>query len=40
LLPPHIPDMLIIQTGQLMIGDFHSIRFSALTAAPGCIIHF
>ena len=32
--------MLIIQTGQLMIGDFHSIRFSALTAAPGCIIHF
>ncbi len=34
LLPPHIPNMLIILTGQLMIGDFHSFKFSALTAAP------
>ena len=33
-LPPHALDMLVIRIGQLMTGDFHSIRFSALTAAP------
>ena len=34
LLPPYVPGILIIRTGQLMIADFHRFRFRALMAAP------
>ena len=33
-LPPQAPDMLVVQTGQLTTGDFHPIRFAALSAVP------
>jgi hypothetical protein len=33
-LPPHALDKLVTRIRQLVTGDFHSIRFSALTAAP------
>ena len=34
LLPPCVPDMLAVRTGQLTAGDFHPIRSAALSAAP------
>ncbi len=34
LLPPHVPDMLVVRIGQLTTGECHPIRFPALTAAP------
>ena len=33
-LPPCVPDMLVVRTGQLTTEDFHLIRFAALSAAP------
>ena len=34
LLPPRVPDMLTVRTGQLTVGDFHPIKPTALSAVP------
>jgi hypothetical protein len=33
-LPPRVPDILAVRTGQLTAGDFHPIRSAALSAVP------
>jgi hypothetical protein len=34
LLPPRVPDILTVRTGQLTVGDFHPIKSAALSAVP------
>jgi hypothetical protein len=34
LLPPRVPDILAVRTGQLTAGDFHPIKSAALSAVP------